>query len=66
LILKNWDGECINLVEPWYDDKLYKVDDFSFTIGDAVLVSTLIIVGSSIAFAISSFIAWRKRKAIAV
>ncbi len=54
------------MAEPWYDDKMFNVDDFSFTIGDAVLVSTLIIVFSSLAFAISSFIAWRKRKAIAV
>ena len=54
------------MAEPWFDDKMFKVDDFSFTIGDAVLVTTLIIVFSSIGFAISSFIAWRKRKAIAV
>jgi hypothetical protein len=50
---------------PWYDDKLFSVDDFDFTIGDA-LISTGVIIGlSAIGFAISSYIAWRKRKAIA-
>jgi hypothetical protein len=53
------------LAEPWYDDKIFKISDFNFTIGDAVLVTTLIIVFSSIGFAISSYIAYRKRKAIA-
>jgi len=44
---------------------LFKVGDFDFTIGDAVGVSVTMIVCVSIGFAISSYIAYRKRKAIA-
>jgi len=61
----NWDGDCVKTAEPWYDDSLFEISDFSFTIGDAVLTTVIIIVLSSIGFAISSYIAWKKRKAIA-
>jgi hypothetical protein len=61
----NWDKECINKNKPWYDKTLFKVSDFDFTIGDAVLATSTIIIVACIAFAISSYIAWKKRKAIA-
>jgi hypothetical protein len=61
----NWDGDCVRMNTPWYDDKLFTVKDFDFTIGDALLTTMTIIVLSAIGFAISSYIAWRKRKAIA-
>jgi len=44
---------------------LFSVGDFDFTIGDAVGVSVTVIILASLGFAISSYIAWRKRKAIA-
>ena len=62
----NWDNECIDINEPWYDKKLFKLSDFDFTIGAvAVMATSTIIIIVLVAFAISSFIAWRKRKAIA-
>lgn len=61
----NWDGDCVTTMKPWYDDKLFTISDFDFTIGDAILSTVILIVLGAIGFAISSYIAWRKRKAIA-
>lgn len=64
-VVVNWEGDCVATNQPWYDKSLFKVQDFSFTIGDAVVSTVVIIVLGVIAFLISSYIAWRKRKAIA-
>ena len=44
---------------------MFTISDFDFTIGDAVLATSTIIIIIAVAFVISSYIAWRKRKAIA-
>jgi len=64
-VILNWDGDCVHTTDPWYDDSLFTIADFDFTLGDALLTTLTIIVLSAIGFGISSYIAWKKRKAIA-
>ena len=61
----NWDGDCISSTKPWLDEKLFSVSDFDFTLEDAAIGTAALIGIASLAGAISSYIAWRRRKAIA-
>ena len=61
----NWDGEVISKVEPWYDEKLFSIGDFDFTLGGAAISSGAIVGIALAVFAVCSYISWKKRKALA-
>ena len=50
--------------KPWYDDTLFTIDDFDFTIGDGIGTTIAIIILSTCAFCISSYYAIKNRKVI--
>ena len=59
----NWDGDKVN-VGPWYDQQLFKVGDFGFTVGDATeSVAGLMAVGAMITV-ICMCMAYRKKEKI--
>ena len=60
----NWDGKCIDFAEPWYDDNLFKIGDFNFTLGEAVTITATGMIIGILVFSVTSYIAWKKRKAI--
>ena len=60
----NWDGKCIDFAEPWYDDNLFKIGDFNFTLGEAVAITATGMIIGVLVFSVTSYIAWKKRKAI--
>ena len=63
--IKDFEGNCVKIDEPWYNKELFKIGSVAVTTGDLTIGSIVLIVIAAIVFLVMSIIAWRKRKAIA-
>lgn len=59
----NWDGDKVE-VGPWYDQQLFKVGDFDFTVGDATESFAGLMALGAIITVICMYTAYRKKEKI--
>ena len=60
----NWDGEIVKNNHPWYDEELFSMGEFSFTVEESIGFSAVIILAAACVSGFCIVQAYRKRQAV--